>query len=836
MLLALPLCLPAAQVTPTAKTASAVTPQAKAVQATPAPEADDAVMIPTPGKDADKAAVAIPASKAPVVVSAAADDEIVEEIKITGNTTVEPREIMDTVSYGVGMVFSKYKTREDIRSLYKTGKFEDVSVDFAKVDGKNVLTYQVAEKPRIGKVIIKGNKDVSEGDIKGKLDNDEKTTKIKELEYFDEYLLKRAIAEVMKMYKERNFYDAKISYALNPYEDEHKRGKLMEITIEVSEGGKLKVKSITAAGNKAFGIDKIKGAMDMKEEGWFQSGVFDDTKFIEDLKKILKVYYQEGYVKAKIGKYTAGEIELNRDQIISDYVKIDRENNSINIVIPVEEGIKYTIKSVAVSGSALFTSGEILDKMESKPEKIFDSIMFENDINVVKSMYAGKGYIFAQLKDSYVYDDDIGTVGIKLDITEGSVAYISQIKIRGNYVTKDKVIRRELNLEEGAAFDSNKIRKAQESVYNLGFFDNVLIDTEQVDFDKLNLIFEVVEKKTGNIGLGAGYSTVEGLVGYVQLSQSNLFGEGKSFSADVQFGNQKKSWQLSYKDPWFFDTPTSFGADVWNIYKDQAYNNQGYDLDTYGFNLSFGQRFGLEQKVFMTYRYEQDKYTHPSTQALADAIGMPFNIDPALNTAEKQTQISSITPMYVYDTRDDIFDANRGVYASVSLQFGGGWLGGDYNYIKTTADIRYFVPSFWKFVLALHAMVGNAASYKYGNGEDTVPLSERFYCGGTDTVRGYEERALGPVEGGDFTIVTNIEYKCKLVERVLTLAAFYDGGNCWRKFSDVDWLNPNLPGSVGFGARLTIPGTVMVLRLDWGYALDHSMPGGKIHFNIGNIF
>jgi len=137
----------------------------------------------------------------------------------------------------------------------------------------------------------------------------------------------------------------------------------------------------------------------------------------------------------------------------------------------------------------------------------------------------------------------------------------------------------------------------------------VVIDTEQVDIDKLNLVFEVVEKKTGNIGLGAGYSTVEGLVGYVQLSQSNLFGEGKSFSADVQFGNQQKSWQLSYKDPWFMDTPVSFGVDLWNMYKDQAYNNQGYDLDTYGFNLSFGRRLGVEHKVFMTYRYEQDKYT-----------------------------------------------------------------------------------------------------------------------------------------------------------------------------------------------------------------------------------
>lgn len=782
----------------------------------------------TPTAEAAEEAVAPPpaagkAAKDTGIVSTSIDDEIVEEIKITGNNTVEPKEILDTVSYGVGMVFSKYKTREDIRSLYKLGKFEDVSVDFTKAGGKNILTYEVVEKPRIGRILIKGNKDVGEGDVRSKLNNEDKAIKIKELEYFDEYLLKRAIDEISKMYKERNFYDAKIEYSLKPYAEEHKRGSLMEITVEVTEGGKIKVKTITADGNKVFGIDKIKGAMDTKEEGWFQSGVFDDVKFTEDLKKILKAYYQEGYVKAKIGKYTIGEIDINKDLLVSDCVKIDRENNAINIVIPVEEGIKYTVKSVAVAGNELFKAEEITDRMESKAEKVFDSVMFENDINVVRSMYAGKGFIFAQIKDSLVYDDDMGTVAIKLDLTEGSVAYISQIKIRGNYVTKDKVIRRELVLEEGAAFDSNKIRKAQEKLYNLGFFDNVIIDTEQVDIDKLNIVFEVTEKKTGNIGLGAGYSTVEGLVGYVQLSQSNLFGEGKGFSADVQFGNRKKSWQLSYKDPWLFDTPISFGLDVWNTYKNQGYNNQGYDLDTYGFNLSLGQRFGLDHKVYMTYRYQQDKYSNIRT-----------DLQPYVKNGE--SQISSIAPMYVFDNRDDIFDANRGLYASAAMQFGGGWLGGDYNYIKTTADVRYFVPSFWKFVFAFRVKVGHALSYKYGNGTDAVPMSERFYAGGTDTVRGYEERSLGPIGGGNFTVVTNIEYKCKLVERVLTLAAFYDSGNSWKAIDDVDWMNPFLYSSVGFGARLTIPGTVMLLRLDWGYALDNSVPGGKIHFNIGNIF
>jgi len=753
-------------------------------------------------------------------------DKIIEDIIIKGNTTVEDKEILEKTSYGMGMIYSKYKTREDIKNLYKTGKFDDIKIYLKKIDGKNVLVYELKEKPRINKIIIKGNKEVGEGDIKGKLDNEEKEIKIKENEYFDEYKLKKAIIEIQNMYKEKNFYYAEVKYSINKIEPEKgKKGEWVNIELEISEGDKLKVKKITATGNQVFSVDKIKGVMKTKEEGWFVSGVFDDEQFIEDLKNIINEYYKEGYVKAKINGYTLGEIDLNKKKIINDYVKIDKENNAISIEIPVDEGIKYNVKSISVSGNEIFTKEEILDKIDTKEKNTFNKIQFDKDISIIRNMYAEKGHIFAQINDTYIYDDDQGNVDINLDITEGPVAYIDNIKIRGNYSTKDKVIRRELSIKPGDPFDSNLIRKSQEKIYNLGFFDNVLIDTEQVDIDKLNLIFEVKERKTGTIGLGAGYSSLEGLVGYVQLTESNLFGEGKLFSADVQVGNQKKSWQLSYKDPWLFDTPTSFGVDVWNTFKNQSYNNQGYDLDTYGFDFNLGRRFDDANQGFITYRYQEDNYSN----IRSDLVGY---------ISEGKSSISSITPMYVYDTRDDVFDPNRGLYSNLSLQIGGGYLGGDYNYLKMLWDGRYFIPSIWKFVLALHARIGNAWGYEWSYGNPNVPPIEKFYAGGTDTVRGYEERALGPVAGGNFLIVTNVEYKLKIVEKILTLAVFYDSGNCWENFNNVNWMNPYLYPSWGFGIRLTVPGTVMLIRLDWGYALDPTkrVEGGKIHFNIGNIF
>ncbi|HPD18540.1 MAG TPA: POTRA domain-containing protein, partial [Candidatus Goldiibacteriota bacterium] len=195
-------------------------------------------------------------------------DIIIDEIQIKGLVTVPEKDFLEMTSYGLGMVYSQYKTREDIRNLYKSGKFENIIVSMEKKDDKNVLVYEVKEVPRIGKIIISGNKEVGEGDIKSKLESDEEKKtkegeeqkKIKELEYFNEFLLKQGIERVKKMYKEKNFYNAKVDYSFELYKDENKRGELVKIYVNIEEGPKLKVKKITATGNKVFSVDKIKGS------------------------------------------------------------------------------------------------------------------------------------------------------------------------------------------------------------------------------------------------------------------------------------------------------------------------------------------------------------------------------------------------------------------------------------------------------------------------------------------------------------------------------------------------------------------------------------------------
>jgi outer membrane protein insertion porin family len=427
-----------------------------------------------------------------------------------------------------------------------------------------------------------------------------------------------------------------------------------------------------------------------------------------------------------------------------------------------------------------------------------------------------------------------------LTIVENSKAYIERIDIRGNEVTKDKVIRRVLSLEPGDAFDAEAVNRDKMRIYNLGFFENVAVDTQPgSEMDKLILIFDVSpERKTGTLSLGAGYSSVEGLVGFLQVSQNNLFGNGQAVSAQWDFGDRKSSYSLSFTEPWLLDRPISFGVDVYRILRTQAYNSQGFDQISTGGSLRLGYSFQDSWnawKLYNTYRYQSDETSNVSPNLVGILAGVE--------------NISSITPSVVRDTRDNIFDASRGSYNILSLTLAGGYLGGDKHFIKPVYDVRmhFQTPAIFgwqwlnRFVLGLHGRVGYATPYDAGTGTGTVPVSERFFMGGTDTVRGYLERSLGgevAFTGGLFTLLSNVEYGFKPAPPI-KLRAFYDSGNVWSNIDAVNWDSPYLYPSAGFGMLFTIPTSVIQIRLDWGYPLvkvPTQVQEGRIHFNIGNIF
>jgi len=272
----------------------------------------------------------------------------------------------------------------------------------------------------------------------------------------------------------------------------------------------------------------------------------------------------------------------------------DEANKRIVLKFSVEEGVKYRLASVVISGNTLFSEIELKDRMDSKTtDKFFNQDKWDADLARLQSAYNDKGYIYATVTPEYQWDAATGEVKVQISIKEASKAYIEEIRIRGNDITKDKVIRREITLKEGDAFDYEAVNKNKMRIQNLGFFENVAIDTQPgSEMDKLILIYDVSpERKTGTLSLGAGYSSVEGLVGFLQVSQNNLFGNGQAVSAQWDFGDRKNSYSLSFTEPWLFDRHVSFGVDIYRTMRTQAYNSQGFDQTSTGGSLRLGYSF-----------------------------------------------------------------------------------------------------------------------------------------------------------------------------------------------------------------------------------------------------
>jgi outer membrane protein insertion porin family len=422
----------------------------------------------------------------------------------------------------------------------------------------------------------------------------------------------------------------------------------------------------------------------------------------------------------------------------------------------------------------------------------------------------------------YFTDDEKKVVNLLISINEQGMVYVDRIYVEGNVITKDYVIKREFLVKEGDPFDVKKIRRTQEKLYNLGFFSDIVIEIgETGDPYRANLICEVTEQRTGLLSMGAGYSSQDGLLGTFQITQSNFLGRGQRIDLMLEFGKKKTNYQISFTEPWFLGKHVLFGISVYDTDRDRDY----YREMRTGGNIRIGPHLTDILSLRFTYTYERVKIY----DALADWV------------EERKDDSSSFTTFLIRDSRDNIFDASRGSRNSISLQVSGGILGGDTDFVKTFTSNSWFFPTFWRFVLAVQLRYGIVSSFPPSTG---VPIYERFYVGGADSVRGYDYRGeIGPSEGGEMMFVSNVEYKFPIVKEkrntILQGAIFIDMGGSWRK-GDVNFTIGSRDNQlkVGIGAGIRFQTPFFPVRLDWGYGLNHK-PGedkSQWYFTMGQSF
>ena len=740
--------------------------------------------------------------------------KIIKVIEVRGNKSVSTNTILSKIKTRVGQPYQENIISDDVKRLYLLGFFSDISVETEELPEGIKVIINVVERPLLEKISFEGMRRVyiKEEKLKEQL-------KSKEKEYLDYVKLKEDVETIRSLYVKKGFSDTKVDYKVSI----DKERNTAEVTFVVYEAKRIKIRRINISGNKTYPTKRLLKLMKTKKAWLFNPGILKEEVLNEDIKRIEEFYKSGGFQDVKI-----------------DYkVTRDPKKPFIYIDIQIEEGKKYLVGKVSIEGNSVVSESDIRKVLKCLEGKVFSQAQMKEDISNIQGIYFDKGYIFAQVKEAVSVDTDTGRVDITYKIIENEVGYVNKIKIRGNVKTKDIVIRRELRIYPGERFDGAKLRRSKERLQNLGFFEEVSFDTEDTEFpNKKDLIVDVKEAKTGTFSFGGGYSTVDEFVGFVEIEQRNFdwknfpyfTGDGQDLKLRASFGTLTDSYVLSFTEPWFLDYPISFGFDAYRQRHERETDvGYGYDERRTGGDIRFGKEFTEYLRGDLAYRYDTIEISGVREDATQD-----------LKKEEGKNSISSMEFSLTQDKRDNRFLPTQGYLLTGSLQIAGGPFSGDKDFFKFFGRTSKYFPLWLNSVLEVRMRLGLADAY--GDSEE-VPIYERFFAGGAYTIRGYEERKIGPFDsvtkdplGGNSLLIGNIEYTYPLFDFLRT-AVFFDSGNVWEKVSDLG--SGGFKSSFGFGLRLKTP--LGPISLDYGIPLNKE-PGeekksnGRFHFSVGYGF
>lgn len=739
--------------------------------------------------------------------------KLVKSIDIEGNKSIGIATILAKIKTRVGMEYRQNVISDDLKRLYNTGYFSDVRVDRKdEADGLKVLI-SVVEKPIVEEITFSKlryfNKRVILSKIKTQIGK-----------FLDKKSLNDDVNTIKELYQKKGLTQAEVD--VESFIDE--ATNKVSLHFIVREGFRVKIKKLNVLGNAAYNDDQVIKAMKSRSAWLLNAGYLKEEVLAEDIERIQAFYEKNGYIDAK----AAYKVDPFRQGLVS-------------VDITIDEGKRYYIGDIVISGNAVLSPAEIETSMKDmKRGKIFSKMKLADDVANVKSLYFDRGYIFAKVNESTSLNSSSGQVDLKLAVDEGGIAYINKIKVQGNTQTRDIVIRRELRMFPGDQFDGTKLRRSKERLSNLGYFEDVNFDIEDTDqANQKDLVVDVKEAKTGTFSFGGGYSTVDQLIGFVEIEQKNFdfsnwptfTGGGQKISARAEFGSTKNNEMLSFTEPWLFDYPISAGFDLYRTeYSRTSHTGYAYDQTRVGSKLRFGKEISEYLSTGAYYRLENVKIAN-----MQDAVSQDLRDEVGRNT------VSSVGASLTSDHRDSTISPTKGWAGTVSSDVAGGPLGGDKDFYRLETNVAYYVPLKYSSVIELSGRVGMVDAYGSSN---KVPIFERYFVGGARSIRGYDERSIGPIDastgdpiGGESIVVGSIEYTIPVID-VIKFAAFYDIGNVWAKYSD--FFSNKLFSGTGFGLRIKTP--IGPMNLDYGIPLD-KQPGdtsrnksGKFYFSVSRGF
>ena len=711
----------------------------------------------------------------------------VARVLVEGNRRVEDEAVKSAISTKAGEPLESRKINDDIKALMKLGFFADVVVEERGDPEKPSIVFRVSERPAVRETKIEGNEEISSDDLKDAVE-------VKQYAILDLNQVKRSVRKIQEKYVEKGYYLAEVSYRLEDQPDNQVR-----VVFQVNEHAKVQVKEIQILGNKHVSREDLTGVMQTQEGGYLSfitsAGTYREEVFQRDLQAIQFLYGDRGYIYAKVSKPS---------------VSLSPDKRYLYITLRIEEGDQYRVGEIDFSGELLHDKAELRRLTQVRSGELFARSRVGKDLFAISDLYRDAGYAYANVNPDTKVDPK----------------------------TRDKVIRRELRIFEGELYSNAAINQSKSRVNALGYFESVNVTTEKGSGDdKLVARVAVKERSTGTFQVGAGFSSYENFILTGQISQNNFFGWGQTLSLQIQYSSIRQLGQIQFVEPYFLDTRWTFAFDIYategffSTFTRQAVGGSvtwGYELS--GLSQWFPWAKNLEDlRLFATYTNE---YVKVSPNGVTDI---------ALFNRFRSGTTSSLRYSLQWDKRDNRLFPTSGFFHSLSAEAAPPFLAPEFLFgsrvnlfTRYSLDSRYYHPLFWGIVARAKLTAGIIKGW---DDQHPVPVSEQYYLGGINSVRGYRLLSLAPTipagaavrpdselfdftTGGDKQVTLNLELEFPLFDKVgIRGVVFFDAGNSFApgKYSDPS-VSLSLYKSVGFGFRWFSP--IGPLRFEWGIPLN----------------
>ncbi len=790
-----------------------------------------------------------------------ADGQPILRLDISGNRRVAKDDIVSYMREKPGNGFKPDNLASDVRALWDSGFFDDVEVDMTREDRGVVLRFLVRERPNIKGIEFEGN---------GEIENDklQEAIEVKANTILSVQAVRRSVQKIKDAYAEKGFFLADVESSVEPQRDNE-----VNVKFKVTEHTPVTVRRMTFIGNYGVPDDELRAVMQTGQGSVFSfgsGGPYRQDVFERDVLLINALYYDKGYMNVQVG---------------TPRVMLTPDREGIELTLVVREGPRFKIRQLKVyerdiDGKEIEPLGgrrELRQLVHAKSGDFFNRAELVKDLQAVRTLYRDAGYANMEADPETELDPVKREVDIVIPIRRGPLVHVERIEVKGNTKTRDKVLRREMELEEGQLFSETKLEESKRRIVALGYFERVDVSTEQGSSpETIHINFEVTERPTGTFQVGAGFSSIENFIATAQIQQANLFGNGQSLALQAQLSSLRQLVSIRFFEPYFLDSDWSASVELY----DNLLVYQDFSRQTLGGALTFGYALvqpWLRLGVTATVQHDsidtqQANTVFGSTSGFASA----FQRLPLANLFSAGRTIS-LRPTLTYDTRNNRLFPSAGIYVQASTELASGVLGSELEFLRHELVGRFYYPLFGQsdqqssgVVLKMNNKIGLITSPR----SEGVPIFARYTLGGILDVRGYRLRTLGPrlplnagldvnsppvPNGagiyGNLQYYSNLELEFPIIDKVgIRGVTFFDAGNTFNleqqfcKTTPAPQFSPlvspcfepsslaNLRLSTGFGIRWFSP--LGPLRFEWGFPLNKLSyeESSVFEFTIGNFF